>query len=226
VRNIYSRPVNSKGQPITAPGTVFPGSELDWTEAFSETWGDEFFKDTAILSAPGKEWKYTDFDFDHDYQRSGMSLLYADTNPDLRKFKDAGGKLLSYQGGTDTVEIPGAVFAYYETVEKVMGGRQATQDFYRLFTIPGMNHCTGGEGPFAIDYLSYLEAWVEHGKAPDMMIGAHVSGLKGYEGASLKMPLDPSTPVTFRRPVYPYPLHAKYKGTGDPNDAANYSPKE
>jgi hypothetical protein len=41
-----------------------------------------------------------------------------------------------------------------------------------------------------------------------------------------KMPLDPSTPVAFTRPVYPYPLHAKYKGTDDPNDAANFVPVE
>lgn len=46
-------------------------------------------------------------------------------------------------------------------VEKTMGGRTATQELFRLFIIPGMDHCTGGDGPFAVDYLSYLEAWVE-----------------------------------------------------------------
>jgi hypothetical protein len=72
------------------------------------------------------------------------------------------------------LEMPEAVFDYYETVERVMGGREATQDFYRLFAIPGMNHCTGGDGVFAFDYLRYLEAWAEHGQAPDVMIGAHI----------------------------------------------------
>jgi feruloyl esterase len=89
-----------------------------------------------------------------------------------------------------------------------------------------MNHCTGGDGVFAFDYLRYLEAWVEQGRAPDVMIGAHVSGLQKYEDMMLKYPLDPSTPIAFTRPVYPYPLHAKYKGTGDPNNAANFGAVE
>jgi feruloyl esterase len=217
VKDIYSRPHDSKGHPISPRG-IFPGAELQWKNAFSDTWGDEFFKDTALLSTAGKEWNYTDFDFDSDYKRSGIGVLYADTDPDLRRFRDAGGKLLSYQGDNDMTEMPGAAFDYYETVEKTMGGAKATQDFYRLFAIPGMNHCGGGDGVSAFDYLSYLEAWVERGQAPDVMIGAHHRG-------SSRGPLDPAT-VTFTRPVYPYPLHAKYKGTGDPNDAANFLPVE
>ena len=31
-------------------------------------------------------------------------------------------------------------------------------------------------------------------------------------------------PTVYTRPIYPYPNVAKYKGTGDPNDAANYEP--
>jgi hypothetical protein len=218
VKDIYSRPHDSKGHPISPRG-IFPGAELQWKGAFSDTWGDEFFKDTALLSTAGKEWKYTDFDFDSDYKRSGIGELYADTDPDLRRFRDAGGKLLSYQGDTDMTEMPGAAFDYYETVEKTMGGPKATQDFYRLFAIPGMNHCGGGEGVSAFDYLGYLEAWVERGQAPDVMIGTHLP-------APSRAPLNLATSVTFTRPVYPYPLHARYKGTGDPNDAANFVPVE
>ena len=162
----------------------------------------------------GKDWKYTDFDFDRDYARSGVGVIFADTNPDLRKFKAAGGKLISYQGGNDALQIPGAIFDYYETVERTMGGRARTQDFFRLFAIPGMNHCTGGDGVFAFDYLGYLEAWVERGQAPDVMIGTHLPGPSQ------------APPKTFTRPVYPCPLHARYKGTGDPNDAANFVPVE
>src|ERR1700722_13594233 len=109
--------------------------------------------------------------------RSGAGVLFADTNPDLRKFKAAGGKLISYQGGNDTLQIPGAIVDYYETVEKTMGGPAATQNFFRLFIIPGMNHCTDGDGAFAFDYLRYLETWVEGGQPPDVMIGSHVNDL-------------------------------------------------
>jgi hypothetical protein len=221
VKNIYAGPMTSKSELISTRG-VFPGSELNWAENFSRVWGEEFFKDTGLLTTAGKEWMYTDFDFDRDYARSGVGVIFADTNPDLRKFKAAGGKLLSYQGGNDALEIPGAIFDYYETVEKTMGGRAATQDFFRLFMVPGMNHCTSGDGVFAFDYLSYLEAWVEHRRAPDVMIGAHVSGLQKDADILLKYPLDPSTPIGFTRPIYPYPLYGKYKGSGDPNNAANF----
>ena len=34
----------------------------------------------------------------------------------------------------------------------------------------------------------------------------------------------PAQPTIATRPIYPYPLVAKYKGTGDQNDAANFEP--
>jgi len=95
-----------------------------------------------------------------------------------------------------------------------MGGPAATQDFFRLFMIPGMGHCGGGEGALDIDYLSYLEAWVEKDHAPDAMIGKHLDEERN----------DPKN-IKFTRPVYPYPLRAKYKGSGDSNDAASFVPE-
>ena len=101
-----------------------------------------------------------------------------------------------------------------------MGGRAATQSCFRLFMIPGMDHCFSGAGAFSIDYLSYLEAWVEKGQAPEKIIGAHADGLKWGND----YPCDPKVPIAFTRPIYPYPAIAKYKGKGDPNDAANFVP--
>ena len=57
-----------------------------------------------------------------------MGALYTDSNPDLRKFKAAGGKLIVAQGGNDTLEIPGAIFDYYDTVTRIMGGSASTLD--------------------------------------------------------------------------------------------------
>ena len=93
----------------------------------------------------------------------------------------------------------------------------------------------------------YLEAWVERGKAPDTMIGVRLSDsyvatapLPGKELAKgappnmtpearrrlldsfLKFPFDPSVPVSLSRPFFPYPFYAKFKGSGDPNDASNF----
>lgn len=127
--------------------------------------------------------------------------------------------MIAYLGGNDVAYVNG-IIDYYETVERTMGGRAATQDFFRFFLVPGMNHCSGGDGPYAIDYLSYLEAWVERGKAPDALIGAHPVTAP----ETLEFPLDPAMPVTFTRPIYPHPSYPKYKGSGDPNDASNFFP--
>ena len=139
-------------------------------------------------------WTSSNYDFDRDYKRLGLAALYTDTNPDLRHFKAAGGKLLVYQGGTDTTEMPTAIVDYYETVEKVMGGSKPTQDFFRLFVIPGMNHCGGGVGAYSIDYLTYMENWVERDQAPDEMIGARVS-----DSYLLSLPLPEGLPADASR---------------------------
>jgi feruloyl esterase len=141
-----------------------------------------------------------------------MESLYAANNPDLRAFKAKGGKLILYHGWADAGAggIPPLMTVdYYETAEKTMGGPAATRDFFRLFMIPGMGHCGGGEGASRIDFVSYLENWVEKGQAPDVMVGEHI---------------DTDGSVKFTRPLYPYPIQAKYKGMGDPNRAESFEP--
>ena len=55
-----------------------------------------------------------------------------------------------------------------------------------------------------------LQAWVEEGKAPDQIIYGHSMGGRGGK-------------VYRTRPVCAYPGIAKYKGSGDINDAANFT---
>ena len=69
-----------------------------------------------------------------------------------------------------------------------------------------MGHCGGGEGPSVFDKVGPLEPWVELGRAPDVMIAAHVTGGK----------------TDRTRPLCPYPQVAKYKGTGSIDEAANF----
>lgn len=238
-RNVYAGPRTSAGVSIATRG-VFAGSEMDWeVDSGSSAEVEEFFKYMLYRPAPGNAWKITDFDFDRDYQRLGLGAMYTDNNPDLRRFKAAGGKLIVAQGGIDGLEIPGAIFDYYETVERTMGGRESTMDFFRLFVVPGMRHCSAGDGAFAVDYLGYLDTWVEDGRPPDVMIGAHVDtnyllDHSDGNGASAKdrvwwaafklmFPLDGDIPVNFTRALYPYPMYAKYKGSGDRNDARNFT---
>lgn len=219
VKKIYAGPMTSNGENIYTGGDV-PGAELEWD--FNPEYWAELFRYGAFLPDPGPSWKARDFDFDRDYKRLGMmESLYTGSNPDLRKFKARGGKLIAYHGWADHLQPGLNTIDYYETVEKTMGGPAVTQDFFRLFMLPGVGHCSGGAGADAIDYLSYLEAWVERGQAPDMMLSAHLK-----PGTDItKFPLEPAA-VTFTRPVYPYPVQAKYKGSGDSNSATNFGPVE
>ncbi|MDX2222590.1 MAG: tannase/feruloyl esterase family alpha/beta hydrolase, partial [Rhodospirillaceae bacterium] len=123
----------------------------------------------------------------------------------------------------DQSVVPLNVIDYYELVERTMGGRAQTQDFFRLFMVPGMNHCRGGAGADAIDYIGSIEAWVEQGKAPDMMLGHRVTPAAEakYRATNYAFPL-PAGEVAFTRPHFPYPMQYRYGGSGADTDAANY----
>lgn len=225
VRKIYAGPF--AGTDSLSRGGYMRGSELQWIGLFFAadggrgsmySYSEGKFRYAVFDPDPGPGWLPTSLDFRRAYRRFGMTeALYSAANPDLRQFERNGGKLLMFQGWSDPFEPPAATTQYYTTVERLMGGRTATQDFYRLFMVPGMGHCGGGDGAWTIDYLAYLERWVERGEAPAKLIGWH-----------LKRPQDPQTfppppdAVSFSRPVYPYPAWAKYDGTGDPAVAASF----
>ena len=226
IRKIYQGPVNSEGEPIYVGGAL-RGSELSWFEAYARTKGhdgyygmqQELMRYMAFWPDPGPSWTMNQIDWDHDYKRVGMmEALFADDNPDLRKFKNAGGKFIFWQGWADQAVMPEKSIDYYQMVEAVMGGREQTQTFFRLFMIPGRHHGINRSGASTIDFLVYLEDWVEHGKAPDRLVGVHT---KINPTMAYKFPIDPSN-IAYSRPFFLYPMMAKYKGTGDPNDAENF----
>jgi len=222
VRKIYAGPATSTGNPIEH-SSAMKGSELQWDWFIGD--GGNYFKEIfryfLFQKDPGPNWSPTDFDFDRDYKRLGLANVFMDeVNPDLRRFESAGGKLLMYTGWDDTVEGVLDTVDYYEAVERTIGGRAATQDFYRLFVIPGMNHCTGGNGPFSVDYLTYLELWVEKDQAPSKIIGNHLPDVKDFFGL---IPPDPEK-IEFSRPIYPYPMRTEYLGRGDPKLATSFGP--
>ena len=212
---MYSGPVDANGRKIS-PGGWEPGTELYWRKVYRPdgtglaALAKNYFRFMGRFPALGRGWAPETYDFSSDYKRNDvMETLYAADNPDLRRFKNAGGKFINYSGWNDMGTVPAGAIDYYQTVERTMGGRAATQEFFRLFVIPGALHCRGGDGAESIDFLTNIENWVEHGKAPDVMVGSH----KDATGA-----------VAFTRPVYPYPIQVHYKGVGDPKDAANFVP--
>lgn len=202
-----------------------PGSEVSLlgmadNPLMKKPFFEDFFKYMAFVPNPGPNWKFENFDFNSDYKRMGLlqSLMQAD-NPDLRTFKAAGGKMIFYHGWADGGPSPLTTIDYYKTVERTMGGRANTQDFLRLFMVPGADHCFGGVGAWSVDYLDYMDKWVDQGKAPDVLTGAFFSD--NPMDPMFSEPLDMSK-AKFTRPVYPYPLRAQYKGKGDPNSASSF----
>jgi len=87
-----------------------------------------------------------------------------------------------------------------------MGGREQTEDFFRLFLIPGVHHGGGGPGLTEFDALTVLEDWIEKGRAPEKLIACHRD-----DGLSDRCRL-----------VFPYPILARYSGKGDPKETKNF----
>jgi len=139
----------------------------------------------------------------------------------LQPLKSHGGKMIQYAGWADTAIAPENGLNYYRTVERTIGD---PHDFYRVFMVPGMAHCSGGAGPNSFgngtsngpvidddhDVLKALERWVEHGVAPQKIIATHYVNNTPAQG------------VQFQRPLCPYPKRGEYIGTGDPNNASNF----
>ncbi len=230
-RKFYGGPKTSDGKKLY-PGGLMRGSELAWLGAFVSGNGKaplyfsfitNFWQHIGFARPPGSAWKPEQFDFDKDYKRVGMmEPLFTGSSPDLRKFKARGGKLIGFQGWNDDSIEPMNFLDYYQTTAKTMGGLEKTTDFFRLFMVPGMRHCSSdGVGADAINYIEYLENWVEKGQPPNVMIGQHLMR-DAPVTRSLTFPL-PANKVDFSRPHYPYPAQYRYKGAGDPRDAASFS---
>lgn len=232
VKKIYDGPTNSVGEKLSGGGPL-PGSELGqwdinpdigWAFSYLVASGHknlaiDGFRYLFFWPDAGPSWQLSDFDFDRDSQRLALrQVLYDSSNPDLRRFKAAGGKLIILQGLNDNAVLPRSTIDYYETVTRTMGGRVATQSFARLYLLPGVGHdLPAGQGAGIVDYMTAIEKWVEEGEAPDKLIAARV---KDYDS---RQPID-SRRIQITRPVYPYPIRAKYKGRGNPDSADSFYP--
>ena len=229
VRKIYQGPVDSHGRRLYEGGAL-PGSELNWIGAYVAADDGPSGVQTAVtaifryMNVPerGPDWRITQFDWDSDSKLSAMMEAYnGAANPDLRPFKAAGGKLIVFHGLADEAVMPENMVAYYQTVERTLGGKTAIDDFFKLYLVPGMNHCSGGAGANVVDYIAALEAWVEGGHAPQALTAAHLKTPRATGFEPEPLPVDPAN-VDFTRPVYPFPRRATYRGSGDRNDANSF----
>jgi feruloyl esterase len=159
-----------------------------------------------ILGHQDANYDFHKFDLDSDVALADKSGIDAHTY-DLSLFKRHGGKLLMYHGWADPGIAPGNTVNFYNGVLAKMGKNQ--DGWLRLFMVPGMLHCGGGEGTDQFNKMAVLERWREEGAAPDQILASHVSNGQ----------------VDMTRPLCPYPQVAVYKGTGSTNDAGNFSCK-
>jgi feruloyl esterase len=232
-RKMYAGPTDSHGHQIGHQGGVMPGSELNWIGDYMPRDGKppqyvafmgSFFRNIAFDPALPASWSLKDLDFDRDPQRLGTSAsLFDATNPDLRAYQARGGKLLAFQGWSDTSVVPLGTIDYYESVLREMGGVSNTQAFYRLFLVPGMRHCSSNsEGADVIDYLGALDSWVEKATPPDRLIGHQVAWPKPVTSTPI-FPIPPNL-IRKTRPAFPFPAAPHFKG-GNPDDPSNWEPK-
>jgi feruloyl esterase len=205
---IYAPAMNPRtGEQIFPP--MEPGSELVWGRLAGGPepieLATDYFKYVVFEDA---KWDFRTLNFDGDVtkamKRDGGVL--SATDPDLRPFFARGGKLITYHGWTDQQVMPENSINYYKSVVATVGAEKVDAS-YRLFMVPGMNHCGGGDGPNKFDMLGPLEMWREGDKAPSAVIASHAA-----EGK-----------IDRTRPLCAYPEVAKYKGSKSTDVAANFA---
>lgn len=233
LQKIYAGPKNSKGEKLF-PGLAVGGEKGlgGWAlwitgsapgKSLGYAFSTNFFANMVFDNAA---WDFKTLNFDGDIKTTDdkQATSLNATDPNLKKFKARGGKLIMYHGWSDSGISPFNTIDYFNSVEKTMGAHD-TDSFARLYMAPGVQHCGGGPGPdsFGADegsqgpsdpqhsMLTALEQWVEKGVAPDQIIAT-----------KLNDPADPAKGVRMTRPLCPYPQVATYKGSGDTNDQSNF----
>jgi feruloyl esterase len=232
LKKLYEGAHDSKGKQIF-PGFVpggeqGPGGWQRWItgnapgEAVLFAFGSGFFRNMVYEQA---DWDYKRAKLDDAVAAADQKFaaVLNSTEPNMKAFQAHGGKLILYHGWNDPAISPLNSINYYESVLATMGKQQA-DSFVRLYMVPGMQHCAGGPGPddfgeFGISpkndpqhniYLA-LEEWAEKGTAPSTVIASKIEGEM------------PTGKVKMTRLLCAHPQQAKYKGTGDPNDAASFA---
>jgi hypothetical protein len=230
LKKLYEGAHDSKGKEIF-PGFL-PGGEDGgggWSlwitgrapgQSLLFAFGGGYFSDMVYDTG---DWDYKKANLDDAVVASDIKFfrVFNATETNLKPFESRGGKLIIYHGWNDAAISALNSINYYEAVQNKMG-KQEADSFLRLFMVPGMQHCGGGPGPDVFGQSGFstpndpqhniymaLEQWVEKGAAPSTVIATKQPG----EGSAVKV----------TRPLCAYPEVAKYKGSGDTNDASNFT---
>ena len=206
-RKIYTSPTMARTPQRIFPG-LLPGTELGWAGMAGGPEPNAILNDHfkyVVFKDPAWDWKTLDFEDDYNRTRKEDHGIIDAVEPNIQAFLYRS-RLILYHGWADPLVSAPSTIQYYDSVlSEIPGGDPASK--MRLYMVPGMGHCGGGDGPNTFDMLTALEQWVEKGKAPASIVASHSTNGK----------------VDRTRPLCPYPQVAKYKGSGSTDEAANFS---
>ncbi|HZM94809.1 MAG TPA: tannase/feruloyl esterase family alpha/beta hydrolase [Vicinamibacterales bacterium] len=201
---IYAGPSNPRtGEHIFAG--LERGSELGWNPV-PVGYAVDYFK-YIVFKDPNWDPKTLNYDSDVERAGKGANLVFDATSTDMSRFTKRGGKLIMYQGWAEPGIPPGNLVKYLGQIQQKTS---AAKDSVRVFMVPGMGHCGGGNGTSTFDMVAALDAWRDGGTAPEQINASRVRDGK----------------VDRTRPLCAWPMTAKYKGTGSIDDAANFVCKQ
>jgi feruloyl esterase len=182
-----------------------PGTEMRWARlAGGPDPGELFWDEFRYVVYQDSNWDWKAFELERDAARAhAIDKDVDELQPNLSEFAKHGGKLLIYHGWADQQVAPGSSVEFYKSAIAESGNGS---DWIRLFMLPGMGHCSGGEGPDRFDKIAVMDDWVEHAKIPDQILTSHMMDGK----------------VDRTRPACAYPQIAKYKGSGNVDNANNF----
>jgi feruloyl esterase len=239
VRNIYQPLANGEGEIVypsfelgidtsvfsantaSVNGTIVPQLRYPYLQDF---WRGAVYNDSTWTP---NDFGVADMDFAVNLNPGGIQIA-GDRSHDVSAYHARGGKMLAYHGRQDpTVMSSLAARTFQRTAEETNLTLAEMHDFFRLFYVPGMGHCSGGPGAWSIgqanidrpvgaefnntqhSVLLALVDWVEGGNAPTSMIGTHFE-----DGTSGK--------VEAQRTHCVYPNASYWDGVGDTKVAESW----
>ncbi|KAI9655566.1 MAG: hypothetical protein M1821_005359 [Bathelium mastoideum] len=186
---------------LALTSTLSNGTTAALPFGISDSWIRNYLYRNVSFDTAGISYPTFESLFRLSIQQYDSVIGTSDAN--LGPFRAHGGKMISWQGLSDSTIMPNGTSNYYDRVSTIYPG---THDFYRLFFAPGVGHCGSGYGPLPDDVLAALAAWVENGTAPEILAASSASAING---------------TVRHQPLCPYPAVSKYKG-GDPAVASSY----
>lgn len=222
IARIYAPATDEKGH-VVYPGQPFGGENLPGGWAIWIVGNDSAFlrsehqpslqmafmtEGAKYLILGDSAWNYSTYRGTLFPESRRMAPLGDATDSDLRPFASHKGKLILYHGWADPALNPLATIDFYE---KVLARDPAARDYVRLFLLPGVLHCAGGNGPSDVDWMAAITDWTERASAPEQL----VASTHDRAGKAVRT-----------RPLCAYPKRPAYKGAGNTDDATSFVCRE